>query len=118
MIAMARSALYSVTAKKRDCKVQVLARDPDAKQVLFGWGSDHGPSREFYGRGTRRGSDDYEVWSWKLSPAGIAELKKNLRMQLRQPKRFEVTPRENKAARQLLKKIEKAGRQLKSCRMR
>jgi hypothetical protein len=69
------SALYSVKADKKGCVVRILARDTDAKQVLFGWGSDHGPSIHFYGRGTRRGTGDNELWEWKLPPAAVRELK-------------------------------------------
>lgn len=105
---MPDSNFYSVTVDKKTCKVKVLARDKDAKQALWGWGSDARPSIEFYGRGTGRGAGDGEVWQWELSPDAVSELRQNLAAQIREPKYYRVTSRENKAAKQLLKKLQKA----------
>lgn len=98
---------YSATALKRGCKVRLLARDPAAKQVLFGWGSDRGPSIQFYGRGTGRGAGDRETWEWKLTAEARAELRRNLAQGQERGK-------ERRAAKSLLKKLDSAERRLGS----
>ena len=98
---------YSVKALKRGCMVKILARDSTAKQVLFGWGSDRGPSIQFYGRGTRRGSGDNETWEWKLDGAGRAELRRVLKKGMEKGK-------ERRAATSLLRKITNAEKRLGS----
>jgi len=116
-------ASYSVTADKKACKVVVRARDVDAKQVLWGWGGDYGSTKdrgaiELYGRGTGRGAGDNEVWEWKLSRAGVASLQRGIRAQVENPKKYDVTPRENKLAAGLSLKIRKAQANLTRCSTR
>lgn len=96
---------YSVVPLRRGCKVRVRARNIDAKQVLFGWGAGRGVAAEFYGRGTRRGTGDNEIWEWTLSQDGIAELRRVLALGQERGK-------ERRAAKALLRKIERAVKRL------
>lgn len=85
----------------------IRARDIDAKQTLWGWGSDKRPSIEFYGRDIGMRQGDQTLWEWKLSPEGVTELRRNLTQQLARPQYYEVSKRESLAARQLKAKLDK-----------
>lgn len=110
---------YSV--KTKGCTVEVRAKDPDAKQVLFGWAGgsmtkDPG-AIELYGRGTKRGTGDHEVWEWKLSQAGVNSLMKGLVLQLQDPA-YKGSRREQAAAKSLAHKVSAAATKLKRCATR
>lgn len=105
------SAFFSVR-RKGSCGVLIRARDPDAKQTLFGWGSDKRPSIEFYGRDIGRQGGEKTLWEWQLSQSGIAELRRNLADQIANPKKYEVSEREDRIAKALKKKLDNIA---KSC---
>jgi hypothetical protein len=99
------AAFFSVR-RKGPCGAVVRARDPDAKQTLFGWGSDRRPSIEFYGRDIGQGGER-TLWEWNLSSSGLSELRRNLSEQIKHPKKYESTTRDTKMAKALKKKLDK-----------
>ncbi len=70
-------------------KYIIKARDPDAKQVLFGWGSDHdADDMSFYGRQSNmheRVRPDHELWIWTLTERGIGRMIDNIEGHLNDP---------------------------------
>jgi hypothetical protein len=78
--------------------VRVIANNPTAKEVLFGWAGDYGSTKdpgaiELYGQ-ARPGAPwrgDLTEWVWKLSPAGVRSLRRSLCLGLKEPERFEVS---------------------------
>lgn len=100
-------AFYSVS-KKGDT-VTILARDRDAKQVLFGWAGQGVGDAELYGRGTGRGAGDGEVWEWKLSSHGVGSLYHGISAMVADPKRWGTSEREWKALNELRVKLAKLG---------
>lgn len=107
------AALFSVRSRKADdgCGATIRARDPDAKQTLFGWGSDQRPSIEFYGRSLESGGDK-ALWEFQLSAAGVEELRKNLADQIRRPKYYNATARDTRLAKTLKARLDTVA---KSC---
>jgi len=102
------ASLFSVRPRKtaEGCGAVIRARDVDAKQTLFGWGSDRRPSIEFYGRGLGPPQGDRQVWEWQLSAAGVAELQRNLATQLAQPEVYPQSAREMRLARTLKSRLD------------
>ena len=67
------------TATKHADGVTVTSRDPEAKQIFYGWGSDmNRDDGSFYGYTAPDGNPDFAVTTWKLSPSGVRLMISNI----------------------------------------
>jgi len=102
------------TVEKAGDKIVIRASDPDAKQTLWGWAGDYGSTHdsgaiELYGTDVPGvGYGDNKLWEWNLSANGVESLVKSLKLQQRDPKRYEASKKEQTCARELLAKMKKA----------
>lgn len=104
------------TVKKVGGEIVIRASDPDAKQTLWGWAGDYGSTHdsgsiELYGTDVPGvGYGDNKLWEWRLSAKGVESLVKSLKLQQKDPKRYEATRTEQTCARELLAKMKKASK--------
>lgn len=100
-------------AVKQGDRVIVHARDPEAKQVFFSWGSDRGPSRMFYGReadlGDRYTHIDYKMWKWDLDADAVDEMIHNIADHIDDPDYYSGRT-EKSRAKELLGLLKKVSR--------
>lgn len=67
------------TAVKHAEGVTVTSRDPEAKQIFYGWGSDRNrDDGSFYGYTAAGGDPDYAVTTWTLSDSGVRLMIQNI----------------------------------------
>lgn len=86
----------------KEGEVTKIESDDDVfKQLLFGWAGGGSAAMELYGNEVGGG-----LWEWELSSSGVHELERSLKLQLKEPKKYKPTKKEQKFARQLLKELE------------